>query len=86
MTSKKHGAEKVDVAIIRNRNGTSNYLIRDIGAAIQRDAAYHFDEMLYVVMSEQATHLSRLFKVLELMDETSDLSKKMKHVTFGKVC
>jgi arginyl-tRNA synthetase len=33
---KKHGAKKLDVALIRNRNGTSNYLLRDIGAAIQR--------------------------------------------------
>lgn len=83
----KHGAKKLDTAVIRNRNGTSNYLLRDIGAAIQREEQYHFDEMLYVVMSEQDTHLSRLFKVLDLMGgHYSDISKKAKHVTFGKVC
>ncbi|KAI1500274.1 arginyl-tRNA synthetase [Biscogniauxia marginata] len=82
----KHGAKKLGVAIIRNRNGTSNYLLRDVGAAIQREDTYHFDEMLYVVMSEQETHLNRLFKILDLMGERySTWSKKMKHITFGKV-
>ena len=83
---KKHGAKKLHVAIIRNRNGTSNYLLRDIGAAIQRAETYQFDLMLYVVMSEQETHLNRLFKSLELMGDTyEELSTRMRHVTFGKV-
>ncbi|KAF4986065.1 hypothetical protein FDECE_16143 [Fusarium decemcellulare] len=82
----KYGAKGLNVAIIRNRNGTTNYLLRDIGAAIQRDEEYHLDEMQYVVMSEQATHLKRLFKILSLMgDPYEALSKKMKHVTYGKV-
>jgi arginyl-tRNA synthetase len=83
---KKHGAKKLDVAILRNRNGTSNYLIRDIGAAFQRYETYQFDEMLYVVMSEQETHLNRLFKTLDVMEgQYSDISKKVRHITFGKV-
>lgn len=83
---KKHGAKKLDTAVIRNRNGTSNYLLRDIGAAIQRYDTYHFDEMLYVVMSEQDHHLSRLFKILELMGgHYSEISKRVRHITFGKV-
>ncbi|KAI5867302.1 arginyl-tRNA synthetase [Durotheca rogersii] len=83
---KKHGAKKLGVAVVRNRNGTSNYLLRDVGAAIQREDTYHFDELLYVVMSEQETHLNRLFKILDLMGEGyATLSKRMKHITFGKV-
>lgn len=82
----KHGAKKLDLAIIRNRNGTSNYLLRDIGAAIQRYDTYSFDEMLYVVMSEQDVHLNRLFKILYLMgDRYQEMAKKMKHITFGRV-
>ncbi|KAH8893655.1 arginyl-tRNA synthetase [Thozetella sp. PMI_491] len=82
----KHGTKGYGVAIARNRNGTSNYLLRDIGTAIQRDEEYVFDEALYVVMSEQEMHLKRLFKVLELMGgEHAALSKKMKHISFGKV-
>ncbi|KAI1736000.1 arginyl-tRNA synthetase [Xylaria scruposa] len=82
----KHGAKALQVAITRNRNGTSNYLLRDIGAAIQRYHEYHFDEMVYVVMAEQETHLQRLFKILSLMgDDYEAFSKRMKHVTYGKV-
>jgi len=83
---KKHGAKSLDVALIRNRNGTSNYLLRDIGAAIQRMHTYNMDKMIYVVMAEQEMHLQRLFKILELMGgEYAALSKKMLHVSFGKV-
>lgn len=82
----KHKASGLDVAIVRNRNGTSNYLLRDIGAAMQREDEYHFDEMLYVVMSEQTSHLNRLFKILSLMGGSYEaFSKKMKHITYGKV-
>ncbi|KAJ3497625.1 hypothetical protein NLG97_g1758 [Lecanicillium saksenae] len=83
---KKHGAPKLSEAIVRNRNGTTSYLLRDIGAAIQREKEYSMDEMLYVVMNEQDVHLNRLFKSLELMGgEYTALSKKMKHITFGRV-
>jgi arginyl-tRNA synthetase len=83
---KKHGAKKLDVALIRNRNGTSNYLLRDIGVAIQRQQTYNMDKMIYVVMSEQEAHLQRLFKILNLMGgEYAALASKIQHVTFGKV-
>lgn len=83
---KRYGAKKLETAVVRNRNGTSNYLLRDIGAAIQRSRTHKMDRMIYVVMSEQETHLLRLFKILDLMgEEYSELSKKMQHVTFGKV-
>ena len=82
----KHWPKKLDVAIIRNRNGTSNYLLRDIGAAIQRWREYKMDKMIYVVMDEQGTHVARLFKILELMGEPySELSAMCQHVTFGKI-
>ncbi|KAH8648316.1 hypothetical protein BGZ60DRAFT_222237 [Tricladium varicosporioides] len=83
---KNHGAKKLEVAVIRNRNGTSNYLLRDIGAAIQRSREFGMDEMVYVIMSEQDVHVQRFFKILELMGgEYAELSRKLKHVTFGKI-
>ncbi|TRX97891.1 hypothetical protein FHL15_001101 [Xylaria flabelliformis] len=82
----KHGAKALQVAITRNRNGTSNYLLRDIGASIQRHDGYNFNEMVYVVMAEQETHLQRPFKILILMgDDYEAFSIRMKHVTYGKV-
>lgn len=83
---KKHGAPKLDVAIIRNRNDTTTYLLRDVGGAIQRYEQFGFDEMIYVVMSEQDVHLQRLFKILQLMGGPyEEMAKRMHHVTFGKV-
>lgn len=83
---KKFGAKHLDVAIIRNRAGATTYLLRDIGAAIQRYERYGFDSMLYVIMSEQSVHAQRLFKALELMGGVYEqMSKKMQLVEFGKV-
>ena len=83
---KKHEAPKLDVAIIRNRNNTTTYLLRDVGGAIQRYEQFGFDKMIYVVMSEQDVHLQRLFKILQLMGGPyAEMASKMQHVTFGKV-
>ena len=81
---KDHGAPKLDVAIVRNRQGTSTYLLRDIAALIEREEKYNFDKMIYVVSSEQDVYFQRLFKIIELMGRP-DLSSKVQHVNFGKV-
>lgn len=80
------GAQHPDVAIIRNRAGTTTYLLHDIGAAIQRYEKHGFDNMIYVTMSEQSAHAQRLFKALELMGgEYEELSRKMSLVGFRKM-
>ena len=81
---KKHGAPKLDVAIVRNRLGTSTYLSRDIAGLIERDDRYKFDKMIYVVSCEQDIYFQRLFKVIELMDRP-ELAQRVEHVNFGKV-
>ena len=81
---KDHGAPKLDVAIVRNRQGTSTYLLRDIAALIEREEQYQFDRMIYVVSSEQDIYFQRLFKTTELMGRP-DLADKVQHVNFGKV-
>ena len=83
---KKHGAKKLEKAIVRNRNGTTTYLLRDIGAAIERYERYQFDSMIYVIMAEQDVHVQRFFKILELMGgEYKEVSARCQHVNFGKV-
>ena len=81
---KKHGAPKLDIAIVRNRQGTSTYLLRDIAALIERDEKYHFDRILYVVSAEKDIYFQRLLKAIELMG-LPELAKRVKHVDFGKV-
>ncbi|KAF5375866.1 hypothetical protein D9615_008184 [Tricholomella constricta] len=64
-------------------DGTSIYLTRDIGGAIERYEKYNFDKMIYVVSSQQDLHLAQFFKVLELMD--FPWAKNLLHVNYGLV-
>ena len=64
-------------------DGTSIYLTRDIGGAIERYEKYKFDKMIYVVSSQQDLHLSQFFKVLELMG--FPWAKDLVHVNYGLV-
>ncbi|KAI9043875.1 arginine--tRNA ligase [Aspergillus affinis] len=80
----KHGAKKLGKAIIVRKDGTPLYLTRDIGAITERDEAYHFDKMIYVVAAQQDLHLAQLFKVTELMGH-KDLASRCQHINFGMV-
>lgn len=80
----KHGAKKLGKAIIVRKDGTPLYLTRDIGAILERDEAFHFDKMIYVVASQQDLHLAQLFKITELMGY-KDLASRCQHINFGMV-
>jgi arginyl-tRNA synthetase len=64
-------------------DGTSTYIIRDIGAAIQRYDQYQFDKMIYVVGAAQNLHISQFFKVLEVMG--FPWAKNLLHINYGMV-
>ena len=82
----KHGAKKLATAIVRNRNGTSNYLLRDVGSVMERWNTYKYDKSIYVIMSEQDLHVARNFKVVELLGSPyAEASRRAQHVNFGKV-
>lgn len=81
---KDHGAPNLGVSTIRNREGTSTYLLRDAAALIERAEKYQFDRTIYVVSSEQDAYFQRLFKIVELMGR-QDLASKVQHVNFGLV-
>ncbi|ERS97614.1 arginine-tRNA ligase [Sporothrix schenckii ATCC 58251] len=81
---KKHGAKALGVAVVRGRTGTTTYLLRDVGAVLERETKYSFDKMIYVVSSEQDLYFQRIFKVLELIGR-ADLAARVQHVNFGKV-
>ena len=70
-------------SFLNSTDGTSIYLTRDIGGAIQRYEKYAFDKMIYVVSSQQDLHLSQFFKVLELMG--FPWAKSLVHVNYGLV-
>ncbi|KAJ7202500.1 hypothetical protein B0H12DRAFT_1330801 [Mycena haematopus] len=74
---------KMGRAVLRKRDGTSIYLTRDIGGAIERYEKYKFDKMIYVVSSQQDLHLAQFFKVLELMQ--FPWASSLQHVNYGLV-
>ncbi|TFK22903.1 arginyl-tRNA synthetase [Coprinopsis marcescibilis] len=78
---------KLGKAVVRKKDGTSIYLTRDIGGAIERYEKYKFDKMIYVVSSQQDLHLAQFFKVLELMDyEWAQPAKQsLLHINYGLV-
>ncbi|CAG8577674.1 17752_t:CDS:2, partial [Funneliformis caledonium] len=74
---------KMDVAVVQKNDGTTLYITRDIGAAMERYEKYKFDAMYYIVASQQDLHLKQLFKVLELMG--MEWVDRCKHINFGMV-
>ena len=71
-------------ALIRKKDGTSLYLTRDLGALHERRAQYQFDQMIYVVATDQEVHLQQLFKIIELTDK-GNLRSRLTHISFGLV-
>jgi arginyl-tRNA synthetase len=79
----KHTGKKLGTGIIRDRTGSSTYLLRDLAAVLERYRKYSFDKMIYVVEAGQhTTHFVRLFNILELMG-MPDLASKLLHAHFG---
>ena len=74
---------KLGAAIIGKTDGSMLYLSRDIAANIHRKIKYNFDEMFYVVGSQQEHHFKQLFKILELMGK--EWSSKCHHINFGMI-
>ena len=79
----KQGLKKLGRAIVQKKDGTSIYLTRDIGAAMERWEKYKFDKMIYVVATQQDLHLQQLFAILKLMG--FDWADRCTHVNFGMV-
>lgn len=71
-------------ALLRKRDGTSLYLTRDIGGLLERNVKYNFDQMIYVIGSDQDTHVKQFFKIIELSGH-KELHAKISHVSFGRV-
>ncbi|KAI0063831.1 arginyl-tRNA synthetase [Artomyces pyxidatus] len=90
LISDVEGAKLVDLekwklgkAVLRKKDGTSIYLTRDIGGAIERYEEYKFDKMIYVVSSQQDLHLGQFFKILKLME--FPWADRLEHVNYGLV-
>ncbi|EGO04081.1 hypothetical protein SERLA73DRAFT_102424 [Serpula lacrymans var. lacrymans S7.3] len=74
---------KLGRAILRKADGTSIYLTRDIGGAIERYEKFNFDKSIYVVSSQQDLHIAQFFKILKLME--FPWADRLEHVNYGLV-
>lgn len=75
---------KAGTAIIRDRSGSSTYLLRDLAAVLERSRKYNFDKMIYVVASDNSVHFTQLKQILEALD-MKELAGKLQHVKFSEV-
>jgi arginyl-tRNA synthetase len=80
----KHGFKGLGIAVVRGRTGTTTYLLRDVAAVLEREEKYAFDNMIYVVSTEQDHYFRRVFGTLQLIGR-ADLAARLQHVNFGKV-
>ncbi|MEK6900724.1 MAG: arginine--tRNA ligase, partial [Nanoarchaeota archaeon] len=62
---------------------TSLYITQDLYLAGMRYKDYKFDQMIYVVASEQNLHFRQLFKILELLGRP--YARQMYHLSYGLV-
>jgi arginyl-tRNA synthetase len=78
----KHGEKKLGTVPLRDRNGSTTYLLPDITTVFDRLKTYSFDKMVYVV-GEQEGHFRKLIKAVELMGR-ADVGNKLQHVSFAR--
>jgi arginyl-tRNA synthetase len=76
-------AENLDKKILLRSDGTSIYITQDFGTAVNRYRDWPFDQMIYVVGSEQQYHFKVLFILLDKLGFT--WAKNLYHLSYGMV-
>jgi len=76
-------AEKLDKKILLRSDGTAIYITQDFGTAISRHGEWAFDQMIYVVGSEQQYHFKVLFVLLNKLGYR--WAQDLYHLSYGMV-
>ncbi|HLD79278.1 MAG: arginine--tRNA ligase [Candidatus Staskawiczbacteria bacterium RIFCSPHIGHO2_02_FULL_42_22] len=74
---------KLPNKVLLRGDDTSIYITQDMYLATLRYRDFKFQQMMYVVASEQRLHFQQLFKILELLGK--DYAKDMHHISYGLV-
>lgn len=69
--------------VLLRKDGTSVYITQDIGTAIKRHDDWQYNQMVYVVASEQIYHFKVLFYILKKLGYT--WAEKLYHLSYGLV-
>ncbi|MDR0551327.1 MAG: arginine--tRNA ligase [Spirochaetaceae bacterium] len=75
--------EKLGKKILLRGDGTSIYITQDLGLAINRHNDWQFDQLIYVVGSEQQYHFKVLFVLLDKLGYP--WAKNLYHLSYGMV-
>jgi arginyl-tRNA synthetase len=73
----------LDKKVLLRGDGTSLYLTQDIGTAMTRHREWPFDQLVYVVGSEQRYHFTVLFSVLQRLG--MEWAGSLYHLAYGMV-
>jgi arginyl-tRNA synthetase len=75
--------ENLDKKILMRSDGTSIYITQDLGTAISRHKDWPFDQLIYVVGSEQQYHFKVLFTIMDKLGY--EWAKNLYHLSYGMV-
>ncbi len=73
----------LDKKVLLRKDGTALYMTQDIGTAIYRHSDWDFNQLVYVVGSEQQYHFKVLFYVLQKLGY--EWSRDLYHLSYGMV-
>lgn len=73
----------LDTKVLLRSDGTSVYITQDLGTAISRHDEWPFDELIYVVGSEQEYHFRVLFHALKQLG--FPWAERLRHLSYGMV-
>ena len=73
----------LDTKVLLRSDGTSVYMTQDLGTAISRHEEWPFDQLIYVVGSEQEYHFRVLFYTLQKLG--FPWADKLRHLSYGMV-
>ena len=79
----KHGGGDGTSVVLRARDGTTTYFLRDVATVMDRLEDYGFDQLVYVVVGEQERHLRRVFRAVELLGRP-EVARRLRHVAFTR--
>ena len=74
---------KLPDKVLLRGDDTSVYITQDMYLATMRYREFKFQQMMYVVASEQKLHFQQLFKILELLGK--EYAQEMYHLSYGLV-
>lgn len=73
----------LDTKVLLRSDGTTVYITQDLGTATSRYEDWPFDQLIYVVGSEQQYHFRVLFHLLDKLGYS--WASKLRHLSYGMV-